>query len=501
MHTALLTESCRVNSYSEILMAHPLTKLLTFALSGMIVAVTAGCGGDDDDNPPPPPAPTTAQIRAIHASANTPAVDVFVNGTQISQATAAGQQTGFATVPSGPTRIQIASAGAPVSTAPIDISVPLNSTLRYTAVAVGDSTQSSGAERLQAVLIEDGGAPPGSDNVKLRVVHGTPGVGPVDVFISSAAGPLPAAPTFANLNFASVAPASAQSAHNIVAGEYRIRIRPSGQNTVLYDSGLIRLEPNTDLVAVAMRDAGPGPSESPMQMLVFPSTGSANFVRDHRASLRVAHYIANLPPIDVFLKAPDAANDAASNRIAAGLTFPGETAYLEFAQGPYDLSAALVNTATGILNVEDLTLTRGTSGSAFAIGLLNGTGEQAPQWKIFADDRTSVSGQAKVRVIHLVPDAPPVDVVTVSGGVIGQRLVLNLAYANATSTPLTLAPGTYTLAIVPTGANTPLLPTATGVTVTLAAEDVKTIVAVGALAPMAINPPAQPIQLRVLDDK
>jgi hypothetical protein len=482
-------------------MAHPLTKLLAFALGGMIVAVTAGCGGDDDDNPPPPPAPTTAQIRAIHASANTTAVDVFVNGTQISQGTAAGQQTGFATVPSGPTRIQIANAGAPVSTAPIDISVPLNSALRYTAVAVGDSTQTSGPERLQAVLIEDGGASPGSDNVKLRVVHGAPGVGPVDVFLSAAAGALPAAPTFANLTFSAVAPASAQPAHNIVAGEYRIRIRPSGQNTILYDSGLIRLEPNTDLVAVAMRDAGPGPSESPMQMLIFPSTGSANFVRDQRASLRVAHYIANLPPIDVFLKAPDTANDAVLNRIAAGLTFPGETAYLEFAQGPYDLSAALVNTATGILNVDDLTLTRGTSGSAFAIGLLNGTGAQAPQWKVFADDRTAVAGQAKVRVIHLVPDAPPVDVVTVSGGLIGQRLVTNLAYANATSTPLTLAPGTYTLAIVPTGANTPLLPTATGVTVTLSAEDVKTIVAVGALAPLAINPPAQPIQLRVLDDK
>ena len=204
-------------------MAHPLTKLLAFALSGMIVAVTAGCGGDDDDNPPPPPAPTTAQIRAIHASANTPAVDVFVNGTQISQGTAAGQQTGFATVPSGPTRIQIANTGTPVSTAPIDVSAPLNSALRYTAVAVGDSTQTSGPERLQAVLIEDGGAPPGSDNVKLRVVHGAPGLGPVDVFLSAAAGALPAAPTFANLTFSAVAPASAQPAHNIVAGEYRIR--------------------------------------------------------------------------------------------------------------------------------------------------------------------------------------------------------------------------------------------------------------------------------------
>jgi hypothetical protein len=492
----------RANPFSEILMAHRLTKLLALALSGLIVAVTAGCGGNnEDDNPPPPPAAQTAQIRALHASASTPAVDVYVNGGAVAQNIAVGNQTGFATVPAAATRVQIAATGTPVSSAPIDVSVPARSTLRYSVVAIGDATQTSGPERLQAVVIEDDAAGPGRDNAQLRVVHGAPTAGPVDVFVTSPTAALPATPTIANLTFSSVSPAVGSPPLTLAGGEYRIRVRPAGQNTIVYDSGLIRLEPNTDLIAVAVRDVGPGPSQSPVQMLIFPSTGSATFVRDQRVSLRAAHYIANLPPVDVFLKAPDAANDAALNRIAAGLAYPSETAYLPFAQGTYDLSAALVNTANGILNADDVVLTRGNSYSAFAIGLLNGPGGQAPQWKLFTDDRTPVTGQAKVRVIHLAPDAPPVDVVTLNAGVIGQRLVTNLAYANATTAPLTVAPGTYTLAIVPTGANTPLLPSATGVNVTLAAGDVKTIVAVGALAPSAINPPAQAIQLRVLDDK
>ena len=88
-----------------------------------------------------------------------------------------------------------------------------------------------------------------------------------------------------------------------------------------------------------------------------------------------------------------------------------------------------------------------------------------------------------------------------SGGVIDQRFVTNLAYANSTATSLTLPSGTYTLAVVLTGAPTALLPTTAGVSVTLAASDVKTVVAAGALSPSASNPVAQPFELRVLDDK
>jgi len=300
--------------------------------STVLLATVAGCSGDDD-NPPPLPATGTAQIRALHASADTPPVDVYINGSPIGTNIAVGNQTGFATVTAASTRVQIARNGSNVSTAPIDIAVPLNSALRYTAVAVGDLTQVSGPERLQAVLIEDGGAPPPGGSAKLRVVHGAPTVGPVDVFVTPASAGLPATPTFANLAFSSVAPASSSPAQVLGAGDYRIRIRPAGQTTVVYDSGSLRIDENTDLVAVAVRDVGPGPSLSPVQMLLFPSTGSANFARDNRKSVRVVHGVPNLLPLDVFLKAPDAANDAVLNRIAAALAFPANTGYLPFAQG------------------------------------------------------------------------------------------------------------------------------------------------------------------------
>lgn len=475
------------------------TRFLGATVGAFLVGVTAGCGGDDD-NPPPLPVPTTAQIRAIHASVNTPPVDVYFNGSAAAQGAAFGQQTGFATVPAGATRIQIAATGTPLATAPIDVSAPLASALRYTALAIGDLTQLAGPERLQALLIEDGGAPPASGDAKVRIVHGAPGVGPVDIFFTGATAPLPAAPTYANVSFGGVAPASGQPALATGAGDYRIRVRSVGQTAIVYDSGPIKIDANTDLIAVAVRDIGPGPSLSPVQMLIVPSTGGGALTRDNRVNVRVAHFAPNIPPVDVFLKASGAANDL-SNRIASGLTFPNDSGYLPFAAGTYDASAALANSLAGVIDLTGATLARGTSSSVFAIGLLNGPVGQAPQLKAFPDDRTPAIGQAKVRVIHLSPDAPAVDVVVLVAGLIVQRPVTNLAYGNSTAASLVLPPATYTLAVVPTGATTPLLPSAAGVDVALAAGDVKTIVAIGALAPNAANPVAQPFSLKVLDDR
>ncbi|HEY6600159.1 MAG TPA: DUF4397 domain-containing protein, partial [Pseudomonadales bacterium] len=299
---------------SETFMSARWKNLLGASASALLIAVTAGCGGDDDDAPPPP-AVNTAQIRAIHASVNTTPVDVYVNGTAIAQNAPFGQQTGFATVPTGPTRVQIALTGTPAVTAPIDVSVPLSSAIRYTVVAIGDATQPTGAERVQGVVIEDGGAPPATGDAKLRIVHGAPGVGPVDVFVSGATSALPATATFANLSFSAVAPASAQPALAIGAGDYRIRVRPAGQASIIYDSGPIKVDADTDLVAVAVRDAGPGPSSSTMQLLVMASTGGGALARDNRVSVRLAHFVPNLPPVDAFLKASGAANDV-SNRVA-----------------------------------------------------------------------------------------------------------------------------------------------------------------------------------------
>ena len=463
-------------------------RLFSAALIGVAITL-AGCGGSDDDVLPPAP---QAQLRAVHASADTPAVDVYINGNRALQNVTFGAASAFSPVAAGNTRVQVTLAGQAASTAPIDVTAPLTAGRDYTAIAIGSG--STGATRLQAVLVDDAGAAPAAGQVKLRVVHGAPAVPAVDIFVTAPGAALPSTPTIAALAFGQQAPAATAAALSVPAGNYQIRARVAGQTAIAYDSGTVALAAGSDIVLVAVPETGT--SLSPVQLLLAPKGGSAAFAKDARAALRVAHFSPNVPAVDVFLKAPGAANDV-SNRALAGVTFPTDSGYLDLTAATYDASVALAGSLVGVIELNGAALARGTSTSVFAIGLLNGVGNQALRLAAYADNRSAVAGKAKVRVIHLAPDAPAVDVVVLANGAIAARPVTNLAFPNATATPLELDPGTYTLGIVPTGATTPVLPTAAGVSVTLAAGDVKTIVAIGTLA----TPGAQPFQLKVLDDK
>lgn len=462
--------------------------LQTAGIGALAAVLLAACGGSDDAVVPTP----TTSLRAVHASATTPAVDIYVNGALAVPNVSFGAASGFASVPAGATRVQVTPTGQPASSAAIDVSPTLAANRSYTAIAIGSGT--TGATRLQAALIDDDGAAPAAGQAKLRVVHGAPAVPAVDIFVTAPGASLPTAPTIGGLAFAQQAPASGQAALAVPGGDYQIRARVAGQTAIAFDSGRVTVPAGADLVLVAVPDDGP--SNSPIQLLLVPRTGSTGFIRDARANLRVAHFSPNVPAVDVFLKAPGAAN-ADSNRVLSGVTFPQDSSFLPVLAGTYDASVALAGTLTGVLNLNGATLARASNTSVFAIGLLNGTGTQELKLQAFVDDRTPVAGKAKVRVIHLSPDAPAVDVVVLAGGAIAARPVTNLSYPNATATSLQLDPGTYTLAVVPTGASTPVLPTATGVPVTLAAGDVKTIAAVGALN----SANGQSFRFVVLDDK
>lgn len=465
-----------------------LQRAMAGALAIAGAAALTACGSDDVAQV----LPATTQLRAIHASADTPAVDVYVNGVRALGGVTFGQASGFNTIPAGSTRVQVTPAGQPASAAPIDVQATLAERRDTTAIAVGSGA--SGATRLQAVVIDDDGAAPPSGQVKVRVVHGAPSVPAVNVFVTAPDAALPSSPTIPNLSFAQQAPAAGQAALQVPAGNYRIRIAVAGQSAVAFDSGTLALAAGSDIVVVAVPDAGP--SLSPVQLLVAPKGGSAAFARDARAAVRVAHFAPNVPAVDVFLKAPGAANSAA-NRALTGVTFPNDSGFINVASGTYDAAVSLSGSLASVLELNGAALARGTSTSVFAIGLLNGTGNQALRLAGYADDRAPVAGKAKVRVIHLSPDAPAVDVVVLSGTTIAARPVTNLAFPNATTTSLQLDPGTYTLAVVPTGASTPVLPSAAGVPVTLAAGDVKTIVAIGALG----GAPLPPFTFKVLDDR
>lgn len=465
-----------------------MNKLLLLAGSALLPVLLTACGGNDHPTPPP----AQANLRAIHASAETPSVDVFVNGTRALAGVTFGQAAAFSPVTAGSTRIQVALANQPATTAAIDVSVPLASGRDYTAIAIGNGA--TGPTRLQAVLVDDAGAPPAAGQVKLRVVHGAPAVPGVDVFVTAPNDPLPTAPTIANLQFAQQAPAASASALSVPAGTYRVRARVSGQSSIAFDSGPVPLAAGTDAVMVAVPDAGP--SLAPIQLLVAAKGASAAFVRDARAALRVAHFSPNVPAVDVFLKAPGEANSA-GNRALSGVTFPQDSGFLNVAAGTYDASVALAGSLSGVLNLNGAALARGTSTSVFAIGLLNGTGTQALRLATYADDRTPVAGQAKVRVMHLSPDAPAVDVVVLNGGAIAARPVTNLAFPNATATSLTLAPGTYTLGVTAAGGTAIVA----SQDFTLAAGSVVTVAAVGCLSTSGACAGGQPFQFKTLDNR
>jgi hypothetical protein len=457
------------------------------ALVALAAVGLAACGGDDDS-----PAPSSTQLRVIHGSADTPAVDVYVNGSRSLAGVNFGQASGFGSVDAGPTRVQVTAAGRPASEAAIDAALALAASRDYTAIAVGSGT--AGATRLQAVLVDDDGAAPAAGQVKLRVVHGAPAVPAVDIFVTAPDAALPATPAIDNLSFAQQAPAAGSAALSVPAGSYRIRARVDGQTAIAFDSGAIDLAAGSDIVVVAVPDAGA--SLSPVQLLVAPKGASAAFVRDSRAAVRVGHFSPTVPGVDVFLKSPGAANSA-DNRVLQNVTFPQDSGFLEVLAGTYDASVALTGSLAGVLNLDGATLARGTSTSVFAIGLLNGTGTQQLRLAAYADDRTPVAGQAKVRVIHLSPDAPAVDVVVLNGNSIAARPVQNLAFPDATAAPLTLPPGTYRVGVTPAGQDTVVAQQE----FTLAAGDVVTIAAVGCLSTSGACAGGQSFQFKVLDDR
>jgi len=442
---------------------------VTILALGFIGQLTTAC---HDSNTQP-----TTELRAIHASSDAPNVDVIVNGVKTLTNVPYETASSFLTIPAGTTTLAVNPTGT--STSVIDTSVALTANQQYTAIVVGLVASSAPeGEQVQAVLVDDPGNAPASGNVKIRVVHGAPGVPTVDIYVTAPGASLPAAPTIPALAYTAVAPASGSKALEITGGTYEIRATVTGDQSdkVVFDSGSVSLPANADLLVTAI----PASGVSPVSLLVAPAGASAAVIADSRAAIRVGHLAPNVPAVDVSL---DDSGTSTSVLSLSNVTFPADSGYAIVPAAPYDASVALAsNPETPVLTLKDATLAASTSTSVFAIGLLGGTGVQKLQLAAFADDRVPEEGKAKVRVLHLSPDAPAVDVVALgSDGSIAATLVSNLSYPNATPADLAVAPGSYTLAVVPTGATSPVLPTAAGVTVTLEAGQIVTVAAIGCL--------------------
>jgi hypothetical protein len=213
-------------------------KLLALAVLASAVTVAA-CSDDNDPS-------TTARLRAVHLSPDAPNVDILVNGNQVASDVAYEENTGYLTVPSGTTDIVVQPVGTNVNV--IDASPDLDENTDYTVLAANFVAE------IEPILLTDDNAAPTAGNVKVRIVHGAPSAPAVDVYVTAPGADLATAtPTLTNVSFG-----VASGYLSVPAGNYEIRVTPTGTKDVVIDSGSVPLVAGQIRTVIATDAPGAG---------------------------------------------------------------------------------------------------------------------------------------------------------------------------------------------------------------------------------------------------
>jgi hypothetical protein len=194
-------------------------KLLLATFLAALTLSLAACGDDDGK----------AQLRVVHASPDAPNVDVSVDG-------------------------KVVLTNVPYGTASVTSS--FKDKAAYTILAANLVAS------IEPVALTDDNTPPTSGNVKVRIVHGAPSAGPVDVYVTAPGDDLAAAtPTLSAVPFK-----AASDYLSVPAGSYEIRVTVAGTKTVAIDSGTVALTAGQIRTVVALDAVGGG---APFSALVL----------------------------------------------------------------------------------------------------------------------------------------------------------------------------------------------------------------------------------------
>lgn len=210
---------------------------------------------------------STAAVCVVHNSADTPPVDVLVDGTEVIDALAFPGATDYdgLQAPSGTYNVVVA-ADADNSIAPIDADLELEAPMSYTVLAVGAFADSS----IEAVVTTDERRSVATE-ASVRVIHGAYSVAadiPVDVYLTPDGVIADAEPAVAGLAYPE---ATEQLA--VAPGDYWVTVTAAGDKSVVaFDSGgTLSLEGGMNYTAVARDPSAEEASGSPLIRLTVLS--------------------------------------------------------------------------------------------------------------------------------------------------------------------------------------------------------------------------------------
>jgi hypothetical protein len=418
-------------------------KLIAVVLAAaMLFAV--GCS-DDDDNPVSPPADMGegSMLRVVHSSPDAPAVDVYAEGVAQPLITnlAYGQASDYLELEAGTYNIQLRAAGAPASSTPAfetgDITVPDGVTI--TAVAAGLLSSSAAADRFRVLTYVENFSDPGANNAAVRIIHASPDAPTVSLDVGDdGSAEVTGFARFAETGESGVAlPADTELQIAIWVGSTRVTAfttpqLPEGAELFVIATGLLSQLP---------RETGG------FSLFAVGPTGSIGFIKQNPVVFAL-HASPDAPAVDIYAGAAELIDNLAFGQLSGAVQVPPGSYALDFKATGQSATAATLNTPP---------LAAGERYLAIASGFLSAQ----PSFRLlpYGDAFGNAGAQARVRVVHASPDAPAVDVGTVSGNMVTPvGDFTNLAFEDASSAAGTPLPvGNLPIGLAATGTSTPVV--------------------------------------------
>jgi len=376
---------------------------------------SAACGDDDDDNGTNPPE-QTAQVRAIHASPDAPAVDIYVEGssTPIAANVAYGAATGYVTVPAGTYNIQLRPAGFDSSTDPIyeTGNVSLGADAVLTAVAAGLLNSADAADAFRIIPQFEGFATPGSGNAIVRILHAGSDAPTVDLDVGAdGSNEITDLARFADTGAAGV---------DLPGGSpLTIGVVVDGQTVTTFTTPALSAGTEYFIIATGLVAQEDIEADDAFVLLAVDEDGTAAFIRQNgpdagSAMLRAVHASPDAPTVDVYA-------EGIAVPLISALAYGDASLYFPVPAGTYNIQlrehpsteADPVAFETGPIDVA-----ANQKITAVASGFLASL-DEADKFRILPlVEDFGAPQSALVRIVHAGPDAPSVDIDVGDDGVV-----------------------------------------------------------------------------------
>jgi hypothetical protein len=182
------------------------------------------------------------RLRFANMTPDEPSLDLLVDSSKVSSANF-GTASGYLTITSGSRNLQIEPSGT--------TTVLINQTSSFTSGTDSTILSLNFSSSISPITLTDDNSSPGSGNVKIRIVNGSPGLGTGDVYVVPSGTDInTVSPTVTNLAFG-----AASTYLSMTVGAYEILFTYPGQKYAYIDTGVLSLSAGQIRTVVGLNTA------------------------------------------------------------------------------------------------------------------------------------------------------------------------------------------------------------------------------------------------------